>query len=387
MDPIIPREIESAMSARLSEDDRALILFGARRVGKTTLARRLVEAHGGRCLELSGDEVPVVDALSSRDGERLRGLVRGYDLMFLDEAQRIPDIGLGPKILHDTLPGFRMIVTGSSALDLASKTREALTGRAWTFRLGPFSQKELLDSEGAWELGRRLDRDLVYGTYPESRKLGGDAERAAFLRELHASYLFKDIFELGGIRQPRKIVDLLRLLAMQVGSEVSLTELGSLLAMSKDTVSSYLDLLEKSFIVFRLPAFSRNIRNEVARSTKVYFFDNGVRNAAMDDFRPFATRMDKGALWENFIVAERRKRAATPGTEAAAYFWRLSSGPEIDYVEDSGGRLSAWEIKLSPEARARCPASWKTAYPDASWSRVDRSNYLDFVAAAREGSA
>ncbi|MBP7096323.1 MAG: ATP-binding protein, partial [Spirochaetia bacterium] len=272
MDQIIPREIESAMSARLREDDRALILFGARRVGKTTLARRLVEVHGGRCLELSGDEVPVVDALSSRDGERLRGLVRGYDLMFLDEAQRIPDIGLGLKILHDTLPGFRMIVTGSSALDLASKTREALTGRAWTFRLGPFSQKELLDSEGAWELGRRLDRDLVYGTYPESRKLGGDAERAAFLRELHASYLFKDIFELGGIRQPRKIVDLLRLLAMQVGSEVSLTELGSLLRMSKDTVSSYLDLLEKSFIVFRLPAFSRNIRNEVARSTKVYFF-------------------------------------------------------------------------------------------------------------------
>lgn len=376
----IAREIESAMLAKLREDTRVLLLFGARRVGKTTLARRLLTAFGGRSLEISGDELVAATILSSRDGERLRGFAQGYDLLFIDEAQRIPEIGLGLKILHDTMPGLRILATGSSALDLASKTKEALTGRAWTFQLAPFSQRELLDVEGSYELGRKLDRDLVFGTYPESRAIPGDSDRVAFLRELHASYLFKDIFELGGIRQPRKIVDLLRLLAMQVGSEVSLNELGTLLSMSKDTVASYLDILEKSFIVFRLPAFSRNLRNEVARSTKVYFFDNGVRNAAMDDFRPFESRMDQGALWENFIVAERRKRRNWHGFFPASYFWRLSSGPEIDYVEEGSGELHAWEIKLSPTAKARVPKSWAQAYPAATWTRVDRSNYLDFVA-------
>ncbi len=294
----VERDIEKAILGRLEGDNRIILLFGARRVGKTTLVRHLKAEMNVKCLELTGDDITTIQALSSRDGTRLRGLVGGYELLFVDEAQRIPEIGLGLKLLHDSVPGLRIIATGSSALDLASTTREALTGRAWSFMLYPFSQAEILKADGRFELDRQLERDLVYGSYPETRALPGDSDRAAFLRELHASYLFKDILEAGGIRQPRKIVDLLKLLAFQVGSEVSYNELGASLGMSKDTVAYYIDLLEKAFILFRLQAFSRNLRSEVTRSSKIYFCDNGVRNAAIADFRPFADRPDKGALWE-----------------------------------------------------------------------------------------
>jgi len=375
----VKRELETALLRRLEENERIILLFGARRVGKTTLVHKLIDSLGIKSLELTGDDISTVDALSSRDGARLRGLVGGYDLLFVDEAQRIPEIGLGLKLIHDSLPQLKIIVTGSSSLDLASKTREALTGRTWTFPLPPFSQAELLAKYGRFELERQLDRDLVYGSYPETRALAGDGDRAAFLRELHASYLFKDILEMGGIRQPRKIVDLVKLLAFQVGSEVSFNKLGTSLGMSKDSVASYVDLLEKAFVVFRLQAFSRNLRSEVTRSSKIYFIDNGVRNAAIGDFRPFADRQDKGALWENFIVSERHKRLAVTGSGASSYFWRLTTGAEIDYVEESEGHVSGWEIKLSPEAKARVPKSWTDGYPGASWTRIDRGNYRGFV--------
>lgn len=376
----VNRGLEPRMLRRLNEKPKILLLFGARQVGKTTLARRLVRNGGWKTLELSGDDLGAVRALSSRDGARLRGLADGYDLVFVDEAQRIPDIGLSLKILHDTLPDLRILATGSSSLDLASRTKEALTGRTWSFTLYSLSQQEILSHEGRYELERQLERDLVFGQYPELRSYAGDADRAAYLRELHASYLFKDILELGGIRYPRKIVDLLKLLAHQVGSEVSFSELGNSLGMSKDTVATYVDLLEKSFILFRLPGYSRNLRSEVTRSVKLYFNDNGIRNAALNDFRPFQDRPDRGELWENFIVSERRKLLSVSESPASSYFWRLATGAEIDYVEESDGHLSGREIKLSPTARARRPASWTTAYPEAGWARVDRSNYLDFVA-------
>lgn len=379
-DRFIGRDIEAHVLRRLEADDRIILLFGARRVGKTTLVRHIMSSKAWKCLELTGDDLSTVTALSSRDGTRLRGLAGGYELLFLDEAQRIPEVGLGLKLLHDSMPGLRIIATGSSSLDLASHTREALTGRAWSFTLPAFSQHELFNADGRLELERQLERTLVFGSYPEAWAMAGDADRAAFLRELHASYLFKDILEVGGIRQPRKIVDLLKLLAFQVGSEVSFHELGTSLGMSKDTVASYIDLLEKSFIVFRLQAFSRNLRSEVTRSSKIYFNDNGVRNAAMGDFRTFDDRPDQGALWENFVVSERRKRLSALESGASSYFWRLSTGAEIDYVEESNGRLEGWEIKLSPAAKARVPGSWAETYPGSSWAKVDRSNYLEFVA-------
>ena len=228
-----------------------------------------------------------------------------------------------------------------------------------------------------FEQDRRLERDLVYGFYPEVQAYEGDGDRAAYLRELQAAYLFKDLLEMGGLRHPRKLVDLVRLLAYQVGSEVSCTELGTSLGLAKDTVASYVDLLEKAFIVFRLQGFSRNLRNEVTRNDKIYFHDLGIRNVAIGDFSPFPTRQDRGALWENFLVAERRKRLQ-PGVEGR--FWRLHSGAEVDYVEIEGPELRAYEFKLSPSARAKAPAKWLEAYPGAPWQKIDRSNYVPFVA-------
>jgi len=377
----VSRSLEPLLTRRLSERPKILLLFGAGQVGKTTLARRIIRSANWKALELSGDDLYDVQALSSRDGARLRGLVSGYELLFIDEAQRIPEIGIALKLLFDTIPELRILATGSSSLDLASRTKEALTGRAWSFTLHALSQAEILAHSGRRELDRQLDRDLVYGQYPELRSYDGDAERVAYLKELHASYLFKDVLELGGVRHPRKIVDLVRLLAYQAGSEVSFSELGNSLGMSKDTVASYIDLLEKSFIVFRLPGYSRNLCSEVTRSSKIYFWDNGVRNAAINDFRPFPERPDRGQLWENFIVAERLKRLSAAGTAApGSYFWRLSTGAEIDYIEEAEGRLTGWEIKLSAAARARMPSSWAAAYPEAAWSRIDRLNYLGFVA-------
>jgi predicted AAA+ superfamily ATPase len=373
----IEREIHPALRGRLEEGRKVVLLYGARQVGKTTLARRLLNEMPYRFLELTGDDAVTAGALSSRDATRLDGLVAGYDLLFLDEAQRVPDVGLALKLLHDRHPDLRILVTGSSALDLASRTREALTGRTWSFQLHPFSFRECLSMRNLHEQDRRLERDLVYGFYPEVQSLEGDADREGYLRELHAAYLFKDLLEMGGLRHPRKLVDLVKLLAHQTGSLVSFSELGTALGMSKDTVASYVDLLEKAFIVFRLPGFSRNLRNEVTRNEKIYFFDLGVRNVAVSDFRPFQARQDQGALWENFLVAERRKRML-PGVEGR--FWRLHTGAEVDYVELEGtGGIRGYEFKLSPEARAKEPARWREAYPLATWERIDRSNYKGFV--------
>jgi uncharacterized protein len=386
-DRYVSRELEASLKMRLDEGKRVLILYGARRVGKTTLVRHLLAQSGLRFLKLSGDDRNVAEGLSSRDTQRLLGMVSGYDAVFIDEAQLVPEIGLGLKIIHDAQPSLRLIVSGSSALDLASKTKESLAGRAWSFVLSPFSAMELSAEMNRFELERRLETDLVYGSYPEVAAAVSDAERETVLKELYSSYLFKDILAIGGIRQPRKIVDLLRLLAYQVGREVSFSELGTALGMSKDTVASYVDLLEKSFVLFRLEGWSRNLRSEVTRSPKIYFVDNGVRNMAVSEFRHFSLRNDQGQLWENYIVSERRKRLEAQGAGAGAgvssRFWRLKTGAEIDYVEEGGGKLRAWEIKLSPSAKAKVPKSWAEAYPEAAWDRVDRANYLDFIAAPR----
>lgn len=373
----LDREIQAAFEARLVEGRKVLLLFGARQVGKTTLVRRVIQSLPYRVLEVTGDDAVVSNLLASRDSVRLEGWVSGYEALFLDEAQRVPDVGLALKLLHDLHPDLRIVATGSSALDLASRTREALTGRTWTFHLHPFSFKECLALRNAHEQDRRLDRDMVYGFYPEVQALEGDADKAAYLRELHAAYLYKDVLELGGLRHPRKLVDLVRLLAYQVGSEVSFSELGTALGLSKDTVAHYIDLLEKAFVIFRLQGFSRNLRNEVIRNDKIYFHDLGVRNVAIGDFTPFENRRDQGALWENFLVAERLKRRPA-GVEGR--FWRLHTGPEVDYVELKGEKLQAFEFKLSPSARAKAPARWLEAYPDAPWRKIDRGNYIPFIA-------
>jgi predicted AAA+ superfamily ATPase len=374
----IRRLLESQIKEKLVSDRRIILLYGPRQVGKTTLARKLLDESGKRCLVLNGEDPRTQELWESKDIRRLEGLVSGYDIVLLDEAQRIHEVGLSLKVLYDSGFAGKLFVTGSSSLDLASKTREPLTGRTWTFTLFPISFAELSAFETGFELEGRREESLILGSYPSLFSIPSREDRIAHLVELSEAYLYKDILELGGIRNPRKLRDLLRLLAYQVGQEVSYQELGRQTSMSADTAISYIDLLEKAFVVFRLGGYSRNLRKEVTKKDKVFFFDNGVRNALIEDFKEWRLRGDQGALWENFLVSERHKANAYRKYHGGAWFWRTHTGAEVDYVEESDGKLSGFEFKLR-EREAKPPAGWIAAYPQASFATINPGNYLDFV--------
>ncbi len=374
----IPRAIYKSISARLRESNKVVILYGPRQVGKTTLAKDIIEAWPGRALEISADEPRYIDILSSRDSSRLRSLVAGYDLLFLDEAQRIPDIGINLKILHDQMPSLRILVTGSSSFEIANYVKEPLTGRAWTYNLYPISYLELSSLCNPHELDSQLDERLVYGSYPELFSIASQADKTDYLYEIGSAYLYKDVLELSSIRSPSKVRDLLRMLAYQVGSEVSRSEVGTELGMSKDTIASYIDLLEKSFVIFRLSGFSRNLRKEVTRNDKIYFCDLGIRNMVIDNLKPIDQRDDAGALWENFLVVERMKKLAYTRTRVRSHFWRTYTGAELDYIEEREGTLFGFEFKFGAR-KAKCPNAWSSAYPGSTCQLVNRTNYLDFV--------
>jgi predicted AAA+ superfamily ATPase len=374
----IPRAIKNSIVERLRESNKVVILYGPRQVGKTTLATEIISGWHGRVLKVSADEPRYIDVLSSRDSSRLRSLVAGYDLLFVDEAQRVPDIGINLKILHDQIPELRTMVTGSSSFDLANSVREPLTGRTWTYNLYPISVMELSSLFNGFELDSQLDERLVYGSYPEVFSIANQSDREDYLYEIGNAYLYKDILELSAIKNSAKIRDLVRMLAYQVGSVVSRTEIGTALGMSKDTVGSYIDLLEKSFVVFRLSGFSRNLRKEISRNDKVYFYDLGIRNMAIGNFKPISQRDDVGALWENFLMVERMKRLAYTRTHAQTYFWRTYTGAELDYVEEREGMLFGYEFKYGAKS-ARCPVTWSQTYPGSGCEIINRSNYLDFV--------
>jgi uncharacterized protein len=377
---MIPRLLQTHITEQLRAGGKIVLIYGARQVGKTTLVRRVVDDLPYRSLTVNADEMRYTDVLSSRDLRRLRGLVEGYELLFVDEAQRIPEIGVNLKLLVDHLPDLRIVVTGSSSLDLASKVQEPLTGRAWIHRLYPIAMSELVQLYNAFELDDMLEERLVYGSYPEIFALAGDAQRREYLQNLSASYLYKDILEIGGVRHSSKLRNLVRLLAFQIGREVSLTELGGQLQMSKETVASYMDRLEQSFVIFRLGGFSRNLRKEVSKQDKVYFWDLGVRNAAIDNLKPLAERNDVGPLWENFVVAERLKWLHYRQTLATLYFWRTYTGAEIDVVEEREGGLYAYECKWG-KTRGRAPDSFMAAYPGAQFSFITRDHYQEFLGA------
>ena len=374
----IPRAIQSTIVERLRTTDKAAVVYGPRQSGKTTLAGDVIAELGARTLSVNGDELRHVDVLSSRDGRKLADLVAGYELLFIDEAQRIPDIGINLKIIIDTNPRLKVLATGSSSFELADRVSEPLTGRKWTFRLYPISVLELAAVYNPHELREQLEERLVWGSYPNLFNLAGRDVKLAYLRELTTDYLYKDILLLDRLRDSSKIRSLLKLIAYQVGSEVSLPELGAQLGMSKDTVARYLDLLEKSFVLFRLGGLSRNLRKEVSRSSKYYFHDLGVRNALIDSFKPLPDRDDVGRLWENFLVIERLKRNHYLAEEAAPYFWRTYTGAEIDYVEEREGTLHGFEIKYGPRP-GKAPHTWLAAYPGATWQAVNRDNWLEFA--------
>ena len=298
----------------------------------------------------------------------------------MDEAQYVRQIGLNLKLLADHVEGLRIIATGSSSFDLAQQTGEPLTGRKTTLLLLPLAQLELRAVESAHETAANLEMRLIYGSYPEVILMESNEDRVLYIKELVASYLFKDILQLEGIRHTDKLLRLLQLVAFQIGREVSVTELGAQLGMDKNTVDRYLDLLEKAYVIYGRRGFSRNLRKEITKSRRYYFYDNGIRNGLISNFNALALRDDAGALWENYILAERLKHNLYTGHLAESHFWRTYDQQEIDLIEEWGGRLRAVEIKWSPRAAARVPRGWRRAYPGSAFQVVHPGNYLDFIA-------
>lgn len=371
------RVLSAKIQQKLQHSDKIIIIYGPRQVGKTTLCKDIIAESGLRTLYINADEARYSEVLSSRDARKLRDLVAGYQMLVIDEAQRVPDIGVNLKILFDAGIGIKIIATGSSSFELANKISEPLTGRHWTYFLYPIAQLELKHHWNDYELTSSLEQRLVWGSYPEIFSFAGE-ERLAYLRTLASDYLYKDILALQDVRHAAKIRDLLKLLAFQIGNQVSHTELASSLGMSKETVARYIDLLEKTFILFRLSGFSRNLRKEVTKTHKYYFYDTGLRNSIIDNFKPLSERNDVGMLWENFLLMERIKRNAYRTLPAASYFWRTYTGAEIDYVEDRGSELTGFEFKWSERAK-KPPGAWLETYPNATYEIVNRDNYLPFV--------
>ena len=375
----IPRKLFKKILNDLQFSGKGVVIYGARQVGKTTLVNEILNNLNIKTLYLNGDQQGYwYEALISRELSKIKSLVSGYQAVFIDEAQRIPEIGLSLKIILDNFPSLKVVVTGSSSLDLASKISEPLTGRIYSYKLFPVAQLELSELQTPYEMNTNLEERLIYGSYPELFSLEGFEAKEKYLSNLTDAYLYKDLLEFGDIRNSTKIRDLLKLLAFQIGSQVSITELSKSLEMSRSAVDRYLDLLEGSFIIFRLSGFSRNLRKEVTKMDKIFFYDTGVRNAIIGNLNLIKNRDDVGKLWENFLIVERMKKKEYEGSIYSKYFWRLSSGAELDMVEDEGGILSGFEVKFSDKL-VNAPKSWKETYPDAVFKSINRDNYQDLV--------
>lgn len=358
---------------------KVVVIYGARRTGKTTLIQEFLREEEKPYLLVSGEDITVQGYLSSQSLEKLKEFVGKNRLLVIDEAQKVRNIGVNLKLIVDHIPDIRIVATGSSSFDLARSIGEPLTGRKTTLIQYPLSQLELSAIEQRHQTEARLESRLVYGSYPEIVLMEDNRERQQYLKEIVASYLYKDILELEGIRQSAKIGRLLQLIAFQIGKEVSYSELGASLGMSKNTVDHYLDLLEKAFVVQKLGGFSRNLRSEVTKNSRYYFIDNGVRNALINNFNLLELRNDVGELWENYLVIERLKRQEYQREPANNFFWRTYSKQELDLVEERNGRLYGYEMKWG-KAKPRPPKEWTAAYPEAEWHLLNRENYLGFIA-------
>ena len=373
---MIQRQIEPHLREQLFKG-KALIVMGARQVGKTTLLKQVLAGCEEGVLWLSGDDQDVRTLFETISAPRLRAIAGKNRLIVLDEAQRIRDIGIKLKLITDQMPDFQLLATGSSSFELANKINEPLTGRKREHRLFPLSFAEMVGHTSLLEEKRMLGHRLVYGAYPEVVMHPGD--EIGLLRELTDSYLYKDILEFDKIHKPERLTKLLQALAYQLGSEVSYNELAQLCGMDAKTVESYITLLEQSYVLFRLGSFSRNLRNELKSSKKIYFYDNGVRNAVIGNFAQVENRMDAGALFENYVVSECMKRKEYTGDYAHSWFWRTTAKQEIDYLEEKDGLLHAFELKWNPRRRATAPLSFRNAYPDADFTVIHRDNIEDLL--------
>ncbi len=357
---------------------KALIVYGPRQAGKTTVIQHLLQPYQDDVLEMNGDDQHVRDMLADCPLPKLETILGGKKILFVDEAQRISEIGLTLKRAIDRIKGLQIIVSGSSSLDLASKTAEPLTGRKFEWTLLPFSFQELVKARSYPDEISALETRLVYGSYPEIVTNRNVIEKR--LDSLAESYLYKDILSHENIRRPELLDRILKALAFQCGSEVSFKELGDLVGTDNKTVEKYIDLLKKVFVVFEIPSYARNLRNELKKSKKFYFYDNGIRNAIVNDYRPLVSRNDVGVLWENYMMSERLKWRNIHAPYMRAFFWRTLQQQEIDLVEESTDGLSAFEFKWNEMKRVKQPSAFASAYPAAKWDVIQPKNYDRFLA-------
>jgi predicted AAA+ superfamily ATPase len=375
-------QIERYLLSQLQEaiiPGKVVILYGPRQVGKTTLVTELLAATERKAHLINADELRYREALASQDRQILGDLLADNELLIIDEAQRVENIGFNLKILVDQNPGAAFIATGSASFELANKVSEPLTGRTLTYYMYPVSYGEIQQTFGHFEAKEQLDRWLIWGGYPEIVAEERTPRREQLLGELVGAYLYRDLLELDGLRKPEKIVDLLRLLAFQIGHEVSVSELATNLGINRETVDRYLDLLEKVFVIFRVGGFSRNLRKEVTKIARYYFFDNGVRNALIQNFNSLHLRNDGGQLWENYLVMERRKRNAAISRAANIYFWRTYDQKKIDYIEEREGKLFGYEFKRQGKMKETTRREFSQTYPDAELFTVTMKNFDTFL--------
>lgn len=374
---LIKRKLQSVIEGKLFKG-KAILLIGARQVGKSTLFHQIIQGGAEQVLSLNCDEPEVKNMLSEMNTAELRMLIGNHRLVMIDEAQRVPGIGLTLKRITDNFPDVQLLVTGSSSFQLQGELDEPLTGRKYEYHLYPLSTAELMENGGFLSVKQTLEARLIYGSYPDV--LNHSDEAKEILMNIAGSYLYKDLLALEGIRKPVLLEKLLVALALQMGSEVSYNEIAQTIGSDSKTVEKYIDLLEKCYIVFRLSAFSRNLRTELKKSKKIYFYDNGIRNAILQNFAPLALRADVGALWENFFISERVKANHYQGRYVKSYFWRTTQQQEIDYIEEEDGAFTAFEIKWNPKkASTVLPSTFVKTYPLKESAIITPDSYLEWL--------
>lgn len=371
---MVERIIKEILNSKIGTG-KAIILMGARQVGKTTLLRELFSRQDG-VLWLNGDEPDIRDIFEKISSTRLKSIIGKNKILVIDEAQRIVDIGLKLKLITDNIPSVQLIATGSSSFDLANKVNEPLTGRKWEYKMFPISFAEMVAHHGLVEEKRLIPHRLIYGYYPDVITSIGDEKE--ILKQLSDSYLYKDILMWEQIKKPDKLLKLLQALAYQVGAQVSYNELGQLCGLDSKTVEKYILLLEQTFVIFRLGSFSRNLRNELKSSKKIYFYDNGIRNALIANFAQPEQRSDVGALWENFVISERMKNNHYKGRWCNTWFWRTTKQQEIDYIEEEDGIISAYEFKWNKNVKAKVPAIFSQNY-NSQFTVIHKDNIDEFL--------
>jgi len=373
---MITRQLQHIIQANLFKN-KAILIYGARQVGKTTLVHSLVKKYINQTLFLNGDDADVRDILTHVSSTKLKPVIGQHKIVVLDEAQRIPETGLVLKIIHDNFPGIQLIATGSSAFELANKIKEPLTGRKLEFNLFPVSFNEMVQFHGFLTEKRLVEHRMVYGSYPDIILNTGMENK--LLRSLASSYLYKDLLMLEQIQKPVLLEKILKALALQIGNEVSYNELAKLAGSDRGTVEKYIDLLEKAFIIFRLHGLNKNVRNEIKKGKKIYFYDNGIRNAIIGNFLALNSRTDIGALWENFIISERLKYNHNKDADFKNYFWRTTQQQEIDYIEEIDSGLYAYEFKWNPTKKGFLSKTFSKAYPVKKFDTISPESIESFL--------